>query len=79
MPRFNDSIVEAFVATACIVALLATVVGLHYDSVGLMSYVAGPPDLAMKSGGDMVQQCVQGNSQSSFRIDSLYMISIARR
>ena len=79
MPRFHDSIIETFVAAACIITLLATVVGLHYDSVGLVSYVAGPPDLAMKSGGDMVQQCVQGNSQSSFRIYSLYMISIARR
>jgi hypothetical protein len=79
MPRFHDGIVEAFVAAARIVTLLATVVGLHYDGAGFWSYIAGPPDLVVKRSGDMVQQCVQGNSQSSFRIDSLHLLSIARR
>lgn len=71
MPRFHNSIKQSAVAAVSVVALFATVVGLHYHSVGFCGYIAGPPDLAMEGGGDMVQQSVQGNSQSSFRIDSL--------
>jgi hypothetical protein len=79
MPRFYNSIKQSAVAAVGVVALFATVVGLHYDSVGFCGYIAGPPDLAMEGGGDMVQQSVQGNSQSSFRIDSFDMLSIARQ
>lgn len=77
MPRFHNGIKESSVAAVGIVTLFATVVGLHYDSVGFCGYIAGPPDLAVEGGGDVVQQSVQGNSQSSFRIDSFYMLSIA--
>jgi hypothetical protein len=62
VPRFDNGIVEALEAGVRVVALLATVVGLHNNSVGLCSYIARAPDLAMKGGGDVVQQCVQGNS-----------------
>jgi hypothetical protein len=79
VPRFHNGIVEAFVTAVRVVALFATVVGLHYYSVGLCGHIAGPPDLAMDSSGDMVQQRIQGNSQSGLGIDSLYMFSIARR
>jgi hypothetical protein len=79
VPRFYNGIVETFEAAVRIVALFATVVGLHNYSVRLCGYIAGPHDLAVEGGGDVVQQCVQGNSQSSFRIDSLRMLSIARR
>jgi hypothetical protein len=61
-PRFYNGIVETPEAGVRVVALLATVVGLHNNSVGLCGYVARAPDLAVKGGGDVVQQCVQGNS-----------------
>jgi hypothetical protein len=70
VPRFYNGIEEAFVAALSIVTLFSTIVGLHDDSVGFCGYIAGPPQLAMKGSGDMVQQSIQGNSQSSFRIDS---------
>lgn len=79
LPRFDNGIVESSVAAVRVVALFSTVVGLHDHSVGLCGYIAGPLDLAVDCSGDMVQQSIQGNSQSSFRIDSLYMLSIALR
>jgi len=69
-PRFDNGIEKASVAAGRVVALFATVVGLHNDSVGPCGYIAGPPDLAVDGSGDMVQQRIQGNSQSSFRIYS---------
>jgi hypothetical protein len=78
-PRFHNGIEKASVTAGRVVALFATVVGLHDDSVGPCGYIAGPPDLAVDGSGDMVQQRIQGNSQSGFRINSLYMLSIARR
>lgn len=77
MPRFHNGIKQSAVAALGVVALFATVVGLHYNGVGSCGYIAGSPDLAVEGGGDMVQQSIQGNSQSSFRIDSFDMLSIA--
>mgnify|MGYP003624096965 CR=1 FL=1 len=79
IPRLHNRVVEAAVAAAGIVTLLATVVGLHDHGVGGCGHIARSLDLAVQSCGDMPQQRIQGNSQSSFRIDSLGMLSTARR
>lgn len=53
MPSFNNGLKQALVAVLGIVTLLATVVCLDYDGVGLCSHIAGPPDVAVESSRNM--------------------------
>jgi hypothetical protein len=73
--RLYDGFIQAFEAAVGVVALLSTVVGLDYDIVGLCSYIAGLSDGAMDSCGDVVQQRVERDSQSSLRIDPLGLLA----
>jgi hypothetical protein len=54
LPRSYDYLMEAFVAAVGIVALLATVVGLDDDGIGLGGDVSGTLDLAVQGCRDMV-------------------------
>lgn len=66
----DNGIVQTLVTGVGIVILLAAVVGLDYNVVRFGRHVARAAKLAMESGGDMVQECAEGYSQSSFRIYS---------
>lgn len=66
----NDGIVQTLVTCEGIVVLLAAVVCLDYNIVRLGRHVARVAKLTVEGGGDMVQECAEGYSQSSFRIYS---------
>lgn len=69
-PRLDNGIVESLIAGMGIVILLATIVGLDYNVIRLGRDVARAANFSMKSCGDMVQECSERYSQSSFRIYS---------